>query len=70
MTCKDIIVQYLKDNGYDGLAGDGCGCALKDLGPCECYISDCMPAWWHESADCGCPEHEGAHYCVKPRSRA
>lgn len=35
-SIKEILVEYLQANGYDGLAGDGCGCAIDDdLGGCE-----------------------------------
>jgi hypothetical protein len=34
MTVVDIIVDFLKSNGYDGLVGDGCGCTLDDFMPC------------------------------------
>ncbi len=26
MNCMEIIKAYLKEHGYDGLAGDECGC--------------------------------------------
>lgn len=36
----DIVADWLKTHGYDGLyddEGDGCGCRLGDLMPCgEC----------------------------------
>ena len=35
MDCKQIIIKFLKENNYDGLCGEECGCALKDgLFPC------------------------------------
>jgi len=40
-TVRDIIKQYLQENGYDGLAGYECGCEISDLFPCSC--SDSMP---------------------------
>jgi hypothetical protein len=44
MTVKQIIEQYLRDNGFDGLAGDECGCMLRDLMPCECAdFERCVP---------------------------
>ena len=46
MTIKDIIEKYLRENGYDGLAGEDCGCGLDDLGPCgEPFPADCVPAY-------------------------
>lgn len=48
MTVLDIVEQYLKDNGYDGLCDDDeCGCVLGDLAPCCSYFSECMPAYNH-----------------------
>jgi len=46
MTVKDIISGYLKDHGYDGLAGEACSCGLEDLMPCggEENILACEPA--------------------------
>jgi len=43
MTAKEIIEQYLRKNGFDGLfvddwdtfGEDGCGCFLEDLCPCN-----------------------------------
>jgi hypothetical protein len=46
MTVKDIIEKYLRENGYDGLAGEDCGCGLDDLAPCcEPIPADCVPAY-------------------------
>ena len=38
MTAKEIIEEYLKSHGFDGLCHPRteCGCGLDDLiGPCE-----------------------------------
>jgi hypothetical protein len=37
---KEIVRQWLKEHGYDGLYStaydeDGCGCELDDLFPCD-----------------------------------
>ena len=48
MTVKDIIADYLKSRGFDGLCHPGteCGCELDDLiGPCEGAQWDCRPAY-------------------------
>jgi hypothetical protein len=39
MTVKEIVIKYLKDNGYDGLYSDDCGCMIDDLIPCSGYGS-------------------------------
>jgi hypothetical protein len=44
MTVKEIVLQYLKDNGYDGLYyEDQCGCMIYNLMPCGCDKDDCRP---------------------------
>lgn len=42
MKVKNIIIKYLKDNGYDGLCNprEGCGCLIKDL--FFCIYDSCM----------------------------
>jgi hypothetical protein len=47
ITCKDMVVKYLKENGYDGLCGEECGCVLKDgLFPCmTCEPLDCVAGY-------------------------
>ena len=42
MTVKEIVKQYLEQNGYDGLAGEGCGCLENDLFLCGADGSDCV----------------------------
>lgn len=45
MTVREIVVAHLKAGGFDGLAGEDCGCGLDDLMCCEEYrIADCKPA--------------------------
>ncbi len=34
MDVYDIVKKYLKENGFDGLCTDDCGCHLDDLMPC------------------------------------
>lgn len=45
MNCKEIIVKYLRDNGYDGLCSDECGCGLDDLITCGEDPSECIPGY-------------------------
>ena len=46
MNIYDIIREYLKKNGYDGLVSEDyeCGCALDDFCPCE-MIGNCLAAY-------------------------
>lgn len=67
MNCKKIVVTYLRDNGYDGLAGDGCGCSLDDLMPCWGeQIMECEPG--HVVPGCidGCEAGGGCDFHVIP----
>lgn len=45
MTCKEIIEQYLKEKGFDGLCGDDCGCGIDDLMPCFDAWTECVPGF-------------------------
>ena len=45
MNVRQIVITHLKAEGFDGLAGEDCGCGLDDLMPCENYrLRDCKPA--------------------------
>jgi len=46
MTLREIIENHLKDNEYDGLCGDECGCEIGELFPCEDPDMDvCKPGY-------------------------
>jgi hypothetical protein len=52
ITVKDIVTQYLKEHGYDGLCnsdGEGCYCQLDDFCPCEdvnySWVLRCVPGY-------------------------
>jgi len=50
MDVKEIVGQWLKDHGYDGLWNDlgECGCEVGDLCPCQDgNIGDCQPGYKH-----------------------
>ena len=54
-TIREIAKQWLTQNGYEGLAGDDCGCEVDDLMPCdEPHIYNCVPGHKVE----GCCEDE------------
>ena len=43
MNIREIVAEWLKANGYDGLAGgNDCGCDLDDLMPCNEIWEDCV----------------------------
>lgn len=54
MNTKEIIIDYLKANNFDGLCNPDCesGCGLDDIFPCDCFELDCRPAHKFE-----CPKH-------------
>jgi hypothetical protein len=39
----EMVKNYLKEHGYDGLCNDDCGCDVNDLAPCD-DIGDCKAA--------------------------
>lgn len=47
MTVKNIIVDWLRANGYDGLCDppNECGCKLDDLIPCASPCDTCMAGY-------------------------
>lgn len=47
MTVKEIVKNYLENNGFHGLCSDECGCELNDLFPCngDCSVEGCEPAF-------------------------
>ena len=45
MTVKEIVQEYLKQNGYEGLFCDECGCEIDDLMPCDSPIMDCKAGY-------------------------
>lgn len=46
MNVRDIVIEYLKKHGYDGLTNDEeCGCGIDDLFPCEACPDRCEPAY-------------------------
>ncbi len=70
-SMRDIVGEWLKQNGYDGLAGNECGCELGDLMCCDEPRADCVAG--HKitcpcsraDAEGGC-EYEGFnnHWCI------
>ena len=56
MTCRAIVIEYLKANGFDGLVCTdvSCGCGIDDLAPCDCSISQCEPGYAFKSTCASC----------------
>lgn len=51
---RGIIIEFLTAHGYEGLAGNECGCDLDDLAPCgSCVPLDCEAGYrWRCAAGC------------------
>jgi hypothetical protein len=45
MNVKQIVKQYLTENGYDGLYWYACGCRKGDLFPCDANPDRCKPGY-------------------------
>lgn len=60
MTVKEIVKEYLEENGYDGLCTDNCGCHKDDLFSCGegCGV-DCEPGHKQNCGDCSSKEQCG-----------
>lgn len=55
MTLHEIVAEWLREHGYDGLCRDTCGCGLDDLMPCGEPGDDCVPAY-KRRCDAPCPD--------------
>lgn len=57
MTLHEIVAEWLREHGYDGLYNtEGpCGCGLDDFMPCNELGMDCEPAY-KRRCDAPCPE--------------
>lgn len=66
MNTKEIVKEYLKNNGYDGLINENgdCGCLIDDLVPCMDGdgFDNCIPGY---KTPCDCSEHYGWHVSAK-----
>lgn len=51
-TVREIIAQHLTDNGFDGLAGDECGCGTDGLFCCDSCPDECEPGYRWECGQC------------------
>ncbi len=50
MNTKDIVTEWLYNNGFDGLYCEACGCSIDDLMPCggqQSGIDTCKPGYKH-----------------------
>jgi len=74
VNVKEIVHQYLENNGYDGLCGDDCGCPKDDLCPCDSCMDECRPAHVKKCLGKNCPnpcdafDEEGKTDCYSDTS--
>ncbi len=63
-TVKDILTDYLKQHGYDGLCHveTECGCPVEDLCLCDSYMMECKPAVKFKCTDDDCELCDGGSY--------
>lgn len=63
MAVKEIVEQWLREHGYDGLCTYDCGCRLDDLMPCAGggyapvdadAIAECVPGHLRRCTDPDC----------------
>ena len=54
MTVRDIITNYLKEHGFDGLCGRDCQCHVDDI--CQPYnklnLDSCRPGYTTLFSNC------------------
>lgn len=56
MNVREIVAEYLKKNGYDGLYQDECGCPTDRLMPCNGEsIETCTSGYRHKLPCIDCP---------------
>lgn len=44
-SVSDIVTEYLKASGFDGLYDADCGCQIADLMPCRECLCNCKPGY-------------------------
>lgn len=60
----EIIQEYLKAHGFDGLCNDDCGCGARDLSPGNCLTDDCQAAY---EVPCDCGDHDCHMVTTRPK---
>ena len=52
LDVKEIVVRFLKDNGFDGLYNYYCGCNVNDLMPCGMVQDNCKAGYFLDKSRC------------------
>jgi hypothetical protein len=66
MNGREIVEKYLRENGYDGLCGDECGCLVDDLMPCGETLEWCEPGYKVPCDEDNCPVDGKCDWHVSP----
>jgi hypothetical protein len=68
VTVIDIVREYLKANGYDGLwIEDECGCEIEDLAPCGEMRLGCQAGYKVKCVPGQCPADGDCEWHIGPR---
>lgn len=69
MTIKEIVKECLKIKGFDGLAGEDCGCGIDDLMPCDNPSPQCRAGYKITCNNCSkleCDYRGDNILCIRP----
>jgi len=66
MTLKEIVKQWIKERGFEGLWREGCACKLDNLMPCSEPGEDCE-AGYEAPCDGTCDDGPCAFHIVKEK---
>ncbi len=69
MRVKEIVKEYLKQHGFDGLYNDQCGCEVDDLAPCSEFGWDCKPGYKTSCIPESCPADGECDFHIGPKEK-
>ena len=63
---KKMLIDALKEKGYEGLCNHDCGCTLDDLAPCAIDPTMCEPGYIWRCDNCTdkCEHHREGGFCI------
>ena len=65
LNVRHILDTWLKENNYDGLCSDECGCEIGDLAPCwDNDLTNCVPG---HKTKCPATEEDGCEFATHDR---
>lgn len=68
MNVKEILEQWLKEHGFDGLVSEfeECSCEIGDLAPCDYSFLNCKPGY---KIPCTCGEGCSFHVVAQKENK-